>query len=52
MGPRSALPVLLERLQAGTYRAAVDRILPLGEVREAHRLLEAREVRGKIVLTP
>ena len=52
MGPRSALPVLLERLQAGTYRAAVDRILHLDEVREAHRLLEAREVRGKIVLTP
>lgn len=52
MGPRSALPILLERLVAGTYRAPVDRVLPLADVREAHRLLEGRQVRGKVVLTP
>jgi hypothetical protein len=30
----------------------VDGVLPLSEVAEAHRRLEAREVFGKIVLDP
>lgn len=52
MGPRSALPLILDRLAAGDYRPVVDRIMPLSEVREAHQLLEDRAVRGKIVLVP
>ena len=34
----------------GRFRAVVDRTLPLAEVGEAHRLLEAREAYGKIAL--
>jgi NADPH:quinone reductase-like Zn-dependent oxidoreductase len=52
MGPRDAFGPILEGLARGTWRAVVDRVMPLSEVREAHRLLEAREVRGKLVLVP
>jgi NADPH:quinone reductase-like Zn-dependent oxidoreductase len=30
----------------------VDRVLPLSEIREAHRALESGEQFGKIALTP
>ncbi len=52
MGPRSALPLIFDRIAAGTYRPVVDRTMPLSEVREAHQLLEERAVAGKIVLVP
>jgi NADPH:quinone reductase-like Zn-dependent oxidoreductase len=35
----------------GAFRIAVERTFPLADVAEAHRLGEAGEVRGKIVLT-
>ena len=34
----------------GRVAAAIDRILPLGAAAEAHRMLEARETRGKLLL--
>jgi NADPH:quinone reductase-like Zn-dependent oxidoreductase len=52
MGPRTSLPIVLERAARGVYRAVVDRVLPLARVAEAHALLEERKVLGKIVLTP
>lgn len=52
MGPRSAFGPLLDGLASGELRPVVDRVLPMSAVREAHRLLEAREVVGKIVLVP
>ncbi|MCA9000538.1 MAG: zinc-binding dehydrogenase, partial [Planctomycetes bacterium] len=52
MGPRSAFPLILERLAAGTYKPVLNRILPMSQVAEAHRILEDRGVVGKIVLTP
>jgi len=52
MGPRSAFTAILDRLAKGVYRPVVDRILPLSRIAEAHELLEARKVLGKIVLTP
>ncbi len=52
MGPRSAFTAILDRLARGVYRPVVDRILPLSRIAEAHELLEARKVLGKIVLTP
>jgi hypothetical protein len=30
----------------------VDRVLPLGDAAEAHRLLEAGDIVGKVLLTP
>jgi NADPH:quinone reductase-like Zn-dependent oxidoreductase len=52
MGPRTALPVILAKIAAGTYRPVVDRVMPMSQVREAHELLEAGRVLGKIVLVP
>lgn len=52
MGPRSAFPTILDKLATGAYRPALDSVLPLSQVVEAHRRLEAGEVLGKIVLTP
>ena len=36
----------------GQFRAAIDRVLPLSEVAEAHRLVNERIVTGKVVLVP
>jgi NADPH:quinone reductase-like Zn-dependent oxidoreductase len=52
MGPKSAFPEIFRKVAEGRFRAVVDRVLPLSRCAEAHRLLEARAVRGKIVLTP
>ncbi len=52
MGPRSAVPEILDLVAQGRLRPVVDRVLPLEAVREAHELLERRAVLGKIVLTP
>ena len=52
MGPRSALPEIFAHVAAGRFRPVVDRVLPLSAAREAHELLEARKVAGKIVLVP
>lgn len=52
MGPRAAFPQIFELVARGRLRPVVDRVLPLSEVREAHRLLEERSVLGKLVLTP
>lgn len=41
-----------EGAAAGRFRAAIDRILPLSEVREAHRIVSEREVVGKVVMVP
>jgi NADPH2:quinone reductase len=37
---------------SGRFRAAIDRVLPLSEVIEAHRLVNERVVTGKVVLVP
>lgn len=52
MGPRSAFGPILDGLARGELRPVVERVLPMRDVREAHRLLEAREVSGKLVLVP
>jgi NADPH:quinone reductase-like Zn-dependent oxidoreductase len=51
MGRLGDLHRLLELVVAGKLEPIVDRVLPLSEVREAHRLLETRQVFGKLVLT-
>jgi len=52
MGSRGELHEVLRLVGQGRLRPVVDSVLPLAEVREAHRRLEAREVFGKIVLVP
>lgn len=52
MGTKGEYHRLAELYGAGYFRPVVDRVLPLTEVREAQRALEAREVFGKVVLVP
>jgi NADPH:quinone reductase-like Zn-dependent oxidoreductase len=41
-----------EGAAAGRFKAAIDRVLPLSDVVEAHRLVNERAVTGKVVLVP
>jgi NADPH:quinone reductase-like Zn-dependent oxidoreductase len=50
--PREALVELLERAARGELHPWVERELPLQEAAEAHRLIEAGEVVGRVVLRP
>jgi NADPH:quinone reductase-like Zn-dependent oxidoreductase len=43
---------LIELAGNGELTPVIDRELPLTEAAEAHRLIEAREVFGKVVLKP
>jgi NADPH:quinone reductase-like Zn-dependent oxidoreductase len=52
MGSRSELLEVARHVEAGRLRVVVDRVLPLAEVSEAHRLLQERAVFGKVVLEP
>ncbi len=51
MGSQSELRTLLRHVERGDLAPVIDRTLPLREAPEAQRLLERREVFGKIVLT-
>jgi NADPH:quinone reductase-like Zn-dependent oxidoreductase len=50
--PRETLERLIALAGEGRLRPVIDRELPLEQAAEAHRLIEAREVFGKIVLRP
>jgi NADPH:quinone reductase-like Zn-dependent oxidoreductase len=50
MGSKGTLFKVLEHVAAGKLKPVVDRVLPLWEAKEAHRVLEAREAFGKVVL--
>jgi NADPH:quinone reductase-like Zn-dependent oxidoreductase len=50
--PREVLSRLLEMLARGELHPWVERELPLEQAAEAHRLIEASEVVGRVVLTP
>ena len=49
---REDLGKLIEMLQRGTLKPVIDRELPLEGVNEAFRLIEDREVYGKVVVKP
>ena len=42
----------LEQIHAGRIKPLLDRVLPLNEAAEAHRLIAANQVAGNIVLMP
>ena len=52
MGTRAELVEVLRWLAAGKLEAVIDRVMPLSEIAEGHRLLEESEHFGKIVLVP
>jgi NADPH:quinone reductase-like Zn-dependent oxidoreductase len=49
---REALREMVGAVEAGELRTRIDRVLPLSEAAEAHRLVEAGGMHGKVVLTP
>jgi NADPH:quinone reductase-like Zn-dependent oxidoreductase len=50
--PREVLERLVESLARGELHPWVERELPLAEAAEAHRLVEAGEVTGRVILRP
>jgi NADPH:quinone reductase len=43
---------IIGHVLSGRLKLSIDHILPLAEAAEAHRILEARQTTGKIVLIP
>jgi NADPH:quinone reductase-like Zn-dependent oxidoreductase len=43
---------LMELIQAGKIKPVIDKVLPLEQAREGLRLIQDREVIGKVVVTP
>jgi NADPH:quinone reductase-like Zn-dependent oxidoreductase len=52
MGSKGDLFRVLELVEAGKLEPVLDRVLPLAEAAQAHRLLEQRAQFGNVVLTP
>jgi NADPH:quinone reductase-like Zn-dependent oxidoreductase len=50
MGSKASLFGILEQVETGRLKPVVDRVLPLWDAPQAHRILEAREAFGKVVL--
>lgn len=49
---RDDLIALVDAVRAGSIKPVIDRVLPLEETAEGHRLLEDREVFGKVIIQP
>lgn len=43
---------LFNWMQSGALRVRIDRTFPLGEAAQAHRYMEGRETKGKVLLAP
>lgn len=52
MGNRSDFHAVMELVLRGAIRPLIHAVLPLSQIREAHRIFQAREHFGKIVLVP
>ncbi|MBC8367412.1 zinc-binding dehydrogenase [bacterium] len=50
MGRRDTLPEILRLAAAGSFRAVIDRVLPVEDVAEAHRAIAERAQIGKVLL--
>ncbi|WP_258168326.1 zinc-binding dehydrogenase [Paenibacillus sp. AR247] len=46
------LHTLLDLVSRKKLKPVIDRVLPLEDIREAHRLIEEREFFGKIIIHP
>ena len=46
------LQALMRLIAAGEIKPVIDKVLPLAEAREGLRLIQDREVIGKVVVTP
>lgn len=46
------LHILLDLVSRKKLKPVIDRVLPLEDIREAHRLIEEREFFGKIIINP
>jgi len=51
MGTREDFREVLHLMDRGAFRPIVDRVFPLEEIQEAHRIIEAGSQTGKIVVT-
>lgn len=49
---RNDLETLINLVEKKKLKPIIDRVLPLEQIREAHRLMENRNVFGKIILKP
>ena len=49
---REDITALIELARSQRMLPVIDKVLPLEQIREAERLMEEREVFGKIVVTP
>jgi alcohol dehydrogenase len=49
---REDLEALLVEVERGTIKPIIDRVLPLADSAEAMRILQDREVFGKVIVTP
>ncbi|MHC5108635.1 MAG: quinone oxidoreductase family protein [Planctomycetota bacterium] len=52
MGSMEGLRVGLAMMTAGKVKAVIDKTFPLSDIAEAHRYIDSRAVRGKVVLIP
>jgi len=52
MGSLDELKRGLQLVKEGKVRPVVDRTYPLKEAAEAHRYIDSRAVKGKVVLIP
>jgi len=52
MGSLAAMLPILEHAGAGTLNPVLDRVMPLSDAKDAHRLLAERAQFGKVVLQP
>ncbi len=50
MGSVAELHEIMKHVASGRLRPVIDRVMPLDKIAEGHRVLEAREAFGKIVL--
>jgi NADPH:quinone reductase-like Zn-dependent oxidoreductase len=51
-GRTATLQRIVGNVEAGVYRPALDRVVGLDDIADAHRYLESNQATGKVVMTP